>query len=76
MCLMSVCVWVWLQETGMEKENSASGGGGGGGGETTASSGGGGATSASEKLQADQQNPLLDPSALFGGKLDILLNRK
>lgn len=53
----------------MEKENSASGGGGGGGG------GGGaeaavtpGATSTSEKLQADQANPLLDPTALFGGK--------
>ncbi|XP_014488405.1 PREDICTED: bromodomain adjacent to zinc finger domain protein 2B-like isoform X10 [Dinoponera quadriceps] len=51
----------------MEKENSASGGGGGGGG------GGGaeaaatpGATSTSEKLQADQANPLLDPTALFG----------
>lgn len=58
-----------FQGTGMEKENSASGGGGGGGG------GGGaeaavtpGATSTSEKLQADQANPLLDPTALFGGK--------
>lgn len=50
----------------MEKENSASSGGGGG--ENTATVTGGGATSASEKLQADQANPLLDPSALFGGK--------
>ncbi|XP_043287942.1 bromodomain adjacent to zinc finger domain protein 2B isoform X2 [Venturia canescens] len=48
----------------MEKENSASSGGGGG--ENTATVTGGGATSASEKLQADQANPLLDPSALFG----------
>ncbi|XP_043468934.1 bromodomain adjacent to zinc finger domain protein 2B-like isoform X15 [Leptopilina heterotoma] len=49
----------------MEKENSASGGSGGGGGgsEATATPG---ATSASEKLQADQANPLLDPAALFG----------
>lgn len=60
---------VRFQGTGMEKENSASGGGGGGGG------GGGaeaaatpGATSTSDKLQADQANPLLDPTALFGGK--------
>jgi len=55
----------------MEKENSASGGGGGGGGgggaeATTAATPG--ATSTSEKLQADQANPLLDPTALFGGK--------
>ncbi|XP_070170214.1 bromodomain adjacent to zinc finger domain protein 2B isoform X10 [Polyergus mexicanus] len=55
--------------TGMEKENSASGGGGGGGGgggaeATTAATPG--ATSTSEKLQADQANPLLDPTALFG----------
>ncbi|XP_050447882.1 bromodomain adjacent to zinc finger domain protein 2B-like isoform X11 [Cataglyphis hispanica] len=53
----------------MEKENSASGGGGGGGGgggaeATTAATPG--ATSTSEKLQADQANPLLDPTALFG----------
>lgn len=54
----------------MEKENSASGGGGGGG-ETTATAAGAGATSASEKLQADQANPLLDPSALFGGKYTL-----
>ncbi|XP_051176838.1 bromodomain adjacent to zinc finger domain protein 2B-like isoform X3 [Leptopilina boulardi] len=49
----------------MEKENSASGGSGGGGGgsEATATPG---ATSTSEKLQADQANPLLDPAALFG----------
>lgn len=51
----------WFQETGMEKE-SGSGGGGGGSDATT------GVTSASEKLQADQANPLLDPTALFGGK--------
>lgn len=57
----------WFQGTGMEKENSASGGSGGGGGgsEATATPG---ATSTSEKLQADQANPLLDPAALFGGK--------
>ncbi|XP_034933762.1 bromodomain adjacent to zinc finger domain protein 2B isoform X11 [Chelonus insularis] len=47
----------------MEKENSASSGGGGG--DTTANATGTGATSASDKLQADQANPLLDPSALF-----------
>ncbi|XP_054005110.1 bromodomain adjacent to zinc finger domain protein 2B-like isoform X6 [Hylaeus anthracinus] len=47
----------------MEKENSASGGGGGGEAAATATPG---ATSASEKLQADQANPLLDPTALFG----------
>lgn len=52
----------------MEKENSASGGGGGGGGGEAAATATPGATSASEKLQADQANPLLDPSALFGGK--------
>ncbi|EZA56105.1 hypothetical protein X777_03586 [Ooceraea biroi] len=50
--------------TGMEKENSASGGGGGGGGAEAAATPG--ATSTSEKLQADQANPLLDPAALFG----------
>ncbi|KYN07612.1 hypothetical protein ALC62_01432 [Cyphomyrmex costatus] len=63
-----------FQGTGMEKENSASGGGGGGGG------GGGaeaaavtpGATSTSEKLQADQANPLLDPTALFGDRAKVL----
>ncbi|RLU17965.1 hypothetical protein DMN91_010206 [Ooceraea biroi] len=48
----------------MEKENSASGGGGGGGGAEAAATPG--ATSTSEKLQADQANPLLDPAALFG----------
>ncbi|KAK0161096.1 hypothetical protein PV327_009610 [Microctonus hyperodae] len=47
----------------MEKENSALGGGGGG--DTTATTVAG-ATSTPEKLQADQANPLLDPSALFG----------
>ncbi|XP_043499338.1 bromodomain adjacent to zinc finger domain protein 2B-like isoform X8 [Polistes fuscatus] len=47
----------------MEKENSASGGGGGGEAAATATSG---STSTSEKLQADQANPLLDPTALFG----------
>jgi len=52
----------------MEKENSASGGGGGGGGEAAAAAATPGATSTSEKLQADQANPLLDPTALFGGK--------
>ncbi|XP_076658694.1 bromodomain adjacent to zinc finger domain protein 2B isoform X9 [Halictus rubicundus] len=52
--------------TGMEKENSASGGGGGGGGGEAAATATPGATSASEKLQADQANPLLDTSALFG----------
>ncbi|XP_076298128.1 bromodomain adjacent to zinc finger domain protein 2B isoform X17 [Lasioglossum baleicum] len=52
--------------TGMEKENSASGGGGGGGGGEAAATVTPGATSASEKLQADQANPLLDTSALFG----------
>lgn len=51
----------------MEKENSASGGGGGGGGAEAAAATPG-ATSTSEKLQADQANPLLDPAALFGGK--------
>lgn len=56
-----------FQGTGMEKENSASGGGGGGGGAEAASATPG-ATSTSEKLQADQANPLLDPTALFGGK--------
>ncbi|XP_015433059.1 PREDICTED: bromodomain adjacent to zinc finger domain protein 2B isoform X2 [Dufourea novaeangliae] len=50
----------------MEKENSASGGGGGGGGGEAAATATPGATSASEKLQADQANPLLDPTALFG----------
>ncbi|XP_036140545.1 bromodomain adjacent to zinc finger domain protein 2B isoform X6 [Monomorium pharaonis] len=52
----------------MEKENSASGGGGGGGGGggAEAASATSGATSTSEKLQADQANPLLDPTALFG----------
>ncbi|XP_017799395.1 PREDICTED: bromodomain adjacent to zinc finger domain protein 2B-like [Habropoda laboriosa] len=53
----------------MEKENSASGGGGGGGGgggSEAAATATPGATSASEKLQADQANPLLDPTALFG----------
>lgn len=44
----------------MEKENNASGGGG----EAAA-----GATSNPDKLQADQANPLLDPTAaLFGGE--------
>lgn len=60
----------------MEKENSALGGGGGG--DTTATTVAG-ATSTPEKLQADQANPLLDPSALFGGKLihsSIVLWRK
>lgn len=52
----------------MEKENSASGGGGGGGGAEAAAAATPGATSTSEKLQADQANPLLDPSTLFGGK--------
>lgn len=54
----------------MEKENSASGGGGGGGGGGGAEAAAAtpGATSTSEKLQADQANPLLDPTALFGGK--------
>ncbi|XP_078047728.1 bromodomain adjacent to zinc finger domain protein 2B isoform X5 [Augochlora pura] len=52
--------------TGMEKENSASGGGGGGGGGEAAATATPGATSASEKLQADQANPLLDTTALFG----------
>lgn len=52
----------------MEKENSASGGGGGGGGAEAAAAATPGATSTSEKLQADQANPLLDPTALFGGK--------
>lgn len=51
----------------MEKENSVSGGGGGGGADATAAATPG-ATSTSEKLQADQANPLLDPAALFGGK--------
>lgn len=62
---MSGCTM--FQETGMEKENSASGGGGGGGGGEAAALTPG-ATSTSEKLQADQANPLLDPTALFGGK--------
>jgi len=59
-----------FQGTGMEKENSASGGGGGGGGGGGAEAAAAtpGATSTSEKLQADQANPLLDPTALFGGK--------
>lgn len=61
-----------FQGTGMEKENSASGGGGGGGGgggaEAAAAAATPGAISTSEKLQADQANPLLDPTALFGGK--------
>lgn len=52
----------------MEKENSASGGGGGGGGAEATTAATPGATSTSEKLQADQANPLLDPTALFGGK--------
>jgi hypothetical protein len=52
----------------MEKENSASGGGGGGGGAEAAAAATPGATSTSEKLQADQANPLLDPTTLFGGK--------
>lgn len=52
----------------MEKENSATGGGGGGGGGEAATTATPGATSASEKLQADQANPLLDPTALFSGK--------
>lgn len=44
----------------MEKENNASGGGG----EAAA-----GATSNPDKHQADQANPLLDPTAaLFGGE--------
>lgn len=47
----------------MEKENSASGGGGGGEAAATATPG---STSTSEKLQADQANPLLDPTTLFG----------
>lgn len=51
----------------MEKENSASGGGGGGDTTATATTGAGN-TSVSDKLHADQANPLLDPSALFGGK--------
>lgn len=55
-----------FQGTGMEKENSASGGGGGGGGAEAAAATPG-ATSTSEKLQADQANPLLDPT-LFTGK--------
>ncbi|XP_018050747.1 PREDICTED: bromodomain adjacent to zinc finger domain protein 2B-like isoform X11 [Atta colombica] len=57
-----------FQGTGMEKENSASGGGGGGGGGGGAEAAAAtpGATSTSEKLQADQANPLLDPTALFG----------
>lgn len=62
---------VRFQGTGMEKENSASGGGGGGGGgggAEAAAAATPGATSTSEKLQADQANPLLDPTALFGGK--------
>lgn len=53
----------------MEKENSATSGGGG-------SSGGGGdirvtpgATSTPDHLQQDQANSLLDPTALFSGKL-------
>ncbi|XP_067211242.1 bromodomain adjacent to zinc finger domain protein 2B isoform X5 [Linepithema humile] len=50
----------------MEKENSASGGGGGGGGAEAAAAATPGATSTSEKLQADQANPLLDPTTLFG----------
>ncbi|XP_033218902.1 bromodomain adjacent to zinc finger domain protein 2B-like isoform X7 [Belonocnema kinseyi] len=53
----------------MEKENSASGGsggGGGGGGSEATATATPGATSTSEKLQADQANPLLDPTALFG----------
>ncbi|KYM81014.1 hypothetical protein ALC53_08578 [Atta colombica] len=61
-----------FQGTGMEKENSASGGGGGGGGGGGAEAAAAtpGATSTSEKLQADQANPLLDPTALFGaGKI-------
>ncbi|KYN26745.1 Bromodomain adjacent to zinc finger domain protein 2B [Trachymyrmex cornetzi] len=53
-----------FQGTGMEKENSASGGGGGGGGAEAAAVTPGATTS--EKLQADQANPLLDPTALFG----------
>ncbi|XP_076221333.1 bromodomain adjacent to zinc finger domain protein 2B isoform X9 [Nomia melanderi] len=57
---------LFSQGTGMEKENSASGGGGGGGGGEAAATATPGATSASEKLQADQANPLLDPTALFG----------
>lgn len=62
---------VRFQGTGMEKENSASGGGGGGGGgggAEAAAAATPGATSTSDKLQADQANPLLDPTALFGGK--------
>lgn len=47
----------------MEKENTVTSGAGSGAGDTTGLMG----TSASEKLQADQANPLLDPSALFGG---------
>ncbi|XP_044588576.1 bromodomain adjacent to zinc finger domain protein 2B isoform X8 [Cotesia glomerata] len=50
----------------MEKENSASGGGGGGDTTATATTGTG-TNSVSDKLHADQANPLLDPSALFGG---------
>uniref|UniRef100_A0A0C9QVI7 BAZ2B_3 protein n=1 Tax=Fopius arisanus TaxID=64838 RepID=A0A0C9QVI7_9HYME len=50
----------------MEKENSASGGGGGGDTTATTATPGSVATSVSDKLQADQANPLLDPSALFG----------
>lgn len=67
---------VRFQGTGMEKENSASGGGGGGGGgggAEAAAAATPGATSTSEKLQADQANPLLDPTALFGGKSFSLL---
>ncbi|XP_063978168.1 bromodomain adjacent to zinc finger domain protein 2B isoform X16 [Diachasmimorpha longicaudata] len=50
----------------MEKENSASGGGGGGDTTATTATPGSVASSVSDKLQADQANPLLDPSALFG----------
>lgn len=56
-----------LQKTGMEKENSATGGRG------EAATINPGSTSNPEKLQADQQNPLLDPAALFGGKIISLI---
>lgn len=61
----------------MEKENSASGGSGAGGNGIATSGGGSEATttvtSASEKL-ADQTNPLLDPSALFGGTFSVIVS--
>lgn len=61
----------------MEKENSATGGGGVGGGDTqTTGTTGSMGPSASDKLQADQANPLLDPSALFGGMLIIIISMK